>query len=632
MKSKLSTPPHYWLDVHLSDIDAIRRFEQKSLAEWDLPNSIYEFIRRSCSYDPQGIAIDFFSDPARCLQTRQSVTYGQLLARINQTGNLLRELGVQREEAVSLLLATNIEAQYAFWGTQAVGIANPVNWMLEPDAIAAIINAAGSKVLFAYGGDEHFPTWQKVQQVVQRCSQLHTVIQAGGMGGELNGAVRVMNFDDVIDQYPADALNLAQPPFGDAAAALFPTGGTTGMPKLARHSQAGIVTSAWLSAVVAGIQAGEARLSATPMFHVVGAYAGCLATLARGGRLVLPTSLGWRHPALLDNIWSVVRELSVAYLTIVPTIMNQLVRKPLNQSDLATLKGVMSGSAPLSEHIATTFESMTGLGVREGYGMTETTSVMMMNPRGGTIKTGSVGLPFPYHRVRLIRREPNGIIKECGQHESGLLAISGPTVFSGYAQAALDNDAWVEPGQWLDTGDIARVDEDGYVWLVGRTKDVIIRGGHNIDPKAVEEIFYRHPDVVEAAVVGRPDAHAGEVPVAFVQLRPGSDISADALLEFVSAHTSERAAIPKSCYLIPVMPKSPMGKILRNPLRAQALEHGIRLMLDQAGFVGDYDIAASDTPQGGLAARVSLPSSQYDESRIRGILGGLPAQLEVRRI
>lgn len=631
IKVKSSIPPSYWLDADLSSANRQELFEQQALDAWALPKSTYGLLHASCRHEPEAIAIDFFSDPARCEQTRRSISYRMLLDRINQTGNLLRSLGIGSQDVVSLLLANTPEAQFALWGTQAVCVANPVNWMMEPEAIAEIMKASGSTVLFVYGGDALVDCWKKVEGIVASCPQLRTVIR---IGGDSNGApphgVRFIEYDEVIDTFSSQ-LDPAGLPQGDAIAALFPTGGTTGLPKLARHTHAGVVTSAWLSAAVAGIQAGEARLSATPLFHVVGAYAGSLATLARGGRLVLATSAGWRHPDLVNHIWSVVRRYSIAYLTIVPTIMNQLVQRPMDRNDLVSLKGVLSGSAPLSEHVAQTFLQMSGFEVREGYGMTETTSVIMMNPRNGRVKTGSVGLPFPYHRVRIVRRDSDGTLADCPVGEAGVLLVNGPTMFAGYSDSVLDDDIWLEHGLWLNTGDIARVDKDGYVWIVGRAKDVIIRGGHNIDPKAIEEILYRHPDVVEAVVVGRPDSHAGEVPVAYVQLKSGASASTQDILEFVAAHVHERAAIPKSCCVAQEIPKSPMGKILRQPLRRSALEDGIRLILNKAGIAGGFRAEAMDGPAGSLKARVYLESSDIDDALARRALSGLSLEIDILR-
>ena len=160
--------------------------------------------------------------------------------------------------------------------------------------------------------------------------------------------------------------------------------------------------------------------------------------------------------------------------------------------------------------------------------------------------------------------------------------MAGPGVFSGYLSEAHNRGAFVEPG-WVNSGDLGRLDEDGYLWITGRAKDLIIRGGHNIDPLAIEEVFFQHPAVALAAVVGEPDAYAGELPVAFVQLRPGVTIDAAELLAFVRERTPERAAVPVQLYFIDAMPLTAVGKVFKPALRLDAAQRAVgRLLADLA--------------------------------------------------
>lgn len=617
MSRELSpAPPGYWVQADLSTSERIRRFEAVPLGERGLPDGTYDFLARSCQHAPQRVAIRYVADPAQP-ETRQDIDFGQLLARVRQTANLIRRQGLQSRDVVSLLLPNTPQAQYALWGGQAACVVNPINWMLEPDAIAAIVRASGARMLMAYGGDAQMDIWDKVLRVAECCPGLETVVRLGGdAAGAAPAGVRFLDYDRVIDGMPGDGLEFGRTFRPDDLAALFPTGGTTGAPKLVRHTHGNIVASAWLSAAVAGIADGENRLSATPLYHVVGAFAGSLATLARGATLVLASSVGWRHPALLPNIWRLVESCQVHYLTIVPTILNQLVQMPIGH-DISCVKAVLSGSAPLSEAVAQRFLAMTGLPVREGYGMTETTSVCMMNPRGGAIKTGSVGLIFPYHRARVVALDRRAGARDAAPGECGLLALSGPTVTDGYAAGG--DCGFVEPG-WLDTGDIARIDEDGYIWITGRAKDVIIRGGHNIDPKAVEEAFYRHPLVLEAAVVARPDAYAGEVPVAYVELVAGASLPPEQLLAEVQPHIAERAAIPKACYVMPGLPKSPVGKILKHRLREDALLRGFAHALRGAGIATGAGSGVELSLDAAAGVRIRLAPGAADPRQVRDAL------------
>jgi len=621
-QEKRAATPSYWIRADLSDADRIRRFEAIPLHERGLPNSTYEFLAASCRYAPQATAIRYVNDPTRP-DVRQDFSFAHTLTRVHQTANLIHRQGLHAHDVVSLLLPNTPQAQFALWGGQAACIVSPINWMLEAEAIAAIVRTTGSRMLMAYGGDVHMDVWDKALRVAERCPGLEVMVRLGGdAAGAAPTGLRFLDYDQIIDDLPGERLEFTRTAHPHDLSALFPTGGTTGTPKLVRHTHGNIVASAWLSATVAGIVEGESRLSATPLYHVVGAYAGSLATMARGATLVLATSAGWRHPDLLAHIWRVVESCQVNYLTIVPTILNQLVQQPVDH-DISCVKGVLSGAAPLSTDVARRFLAQTGLTVREGYGMTETTSVCMMNPVNGTIKTGSVGLLFPYHRARIVALDCGTGVRDAAPGESGLLALSGPTLADGYAGGAACDQ--IETG-WLNTADIARIDEDGYVWITGRAKDLIIRSGHNIDPKSVEEAFYRHPLVLEAAVVARPDAYAGEVPVAYVALIANAAITPEQLLADVRPHIAERAAVPKTCTIMPGLPKSPLGKILKHRLREDALLRGFAQTLHNAGIAtdsaGSEDDAEGAHSPGQRPQRRAVALSLDETSTVRIRLDG----------
>lgn len=578
----------YWLEADLSTAQKIRDFEQVPLAERGLPDSVYELLLNSCAQDPEADAVVFFTDPERCAQTQTVLSYAQLRARVAQFANLLRACGVAEDTGVSLLLANTPDCLVAFLAAQSVAVANPVNWMLEPAAIAAILQQAQTRVLCAYVGNDQLSFWDKIPQIIELYPPLHTVICLDEFGDatrlsavdkSLPRGVQYLSYVENRAAY-SDVLDVSTLPRGQALTALFPTSGTTGAPKLIPHTHDMAVQAAWLSALTVGMRAGESRLCATPLFHVVGIYSGCLATLAHGARVIFPTAAGWRHPRLIPNLWLVVEALSVNYLSVVPTILNQLVQMPVNRETIRSLRAVTSGSAPLSHAIAQRFEQLTGLAVREGYGLTETTSAVMMNPARGVTKVGSSGLLYPYHRAWLrpldvspgdeqgrvnggsaqAVEQPLGIADWAGVSEqAGELVLSGPQV----AETP------------LYTGDLARIDEDGYLWIVGRLKDVIIRGGHNIDPKMVEDVFYQHPQVLDAVVVGQPDAYAGEIPVVYVQPKEGAALDAQELMDFVAEHALERAAIPKYCRVVPAIPQSSVGKILRPEVQLWAIRDGV---------------------------------------------------------
>mgnify|MGYP003583626792 FL=1 len=624
------TQPSYWVNASLSSLEEIQEFERTPLLQRKLPQSTYEFLQNGCAIDPDGIAIHYFADAARCAKEHIGMTFKEVFDRITQTANLFHALGVRSEDVISLMIPNIPESQFALWGAQAAGIANPINWMLEPAAIVNLLKAAGTKVLVAYGGDASIDIWDKVLQIQMLMPQLQTLVRLGGdRSGKVPSDLHFIEYLDVVDRYQSTGLVSGRVFCRDDIASFFPTGGTTSAPKLARHTHANEVISAWLSATVSGLQAGEARLSATPLFHVVGAMATSLATLGRGARLVMATSGGWRNPDVLANFWQIVETFRLSVAPMVPTILNQLIRSPVGGFDMSSLRLVTSGSAPLSEYVAREFHRLTNKYVCEGYGMTETTSVIIMNPCHGTAKAGSVGLRFPYHHVRIIASDRSKGIVDCAKGDYGVLAIAGAAVFPGYVESTMDADLWIDD-RWLNTGDLAREDEDGYIWITGRVKDLIIRGGHNIDPKPVEEVFYCHPDVIEAGVVGRPDAHAGEVPVAYVAVRPGATVTPEELLEYARVHISERAAIPKDCYLMEALPKSSIGKVLKSQLRTDATSKAFVAALGAAGLNDSCSVRTDDLGVKGVVCTVQIHNSLVTGEQVRKALSQFTVRYEIQ--
>jgi fatty-acyl-CoA synthase len=237
--------------------------------------------------------------------------------------------------------------------------------------------------------------------------------------------------------------------------------------------------------------------------------------------------------------------------------------------------------------------------------------VSSLNPVSGERKIGSIGLPLPYAELAVGIVEGASLRRVAAVGEIGALLMRGPNVFPGYLEESHNSGAWVvdEQGRrWFNSGDLARTDEDGYLWLAGRAKDLIIRGGHNIDPQMIEERLCEHADVALVAAVGQPDAHAGEVPMAYVQLREGSEVTPDALRDFVAARIPERAAVPARIEIVKQMPMTAVGKIFKPRLRHLAIEHVLGRALRSAGI--DAQVEARDDKRRGtvLVVRLADPS------------------------
>lgn len=358
------------------------------------------------------------------------------------------------------------------------------------------------------------------------------------------------------------------------------------MPKLARHTHGNEVYNAWAQGVTMDVVPQEVRLSGLPLFHVNGAIANGLMPFSRGATVVLPTAAGYRNPAVVRNIWKIVEHYHVNMISAVPTLLSSLLQVPIDGRDISSLAIVRCGTAPVPKQLQTAFEAHTGATIIEGYGLTEATSISAVNPRYGEKRVGSIGLRLPYQLMKAVQLTSTGAYgRDCASNEVGSIVVKGPNVFPGYVDEEHNKELWIEEG-WLDTGDVGFQDTDGYFWLIGRTKDLIIRGGNNIEPKMIEEALYAHPAVELAAAVGKPDAYAGELPIAYVTLKQGVTVSVEELKTYAAGMISERAAIPKDIIIMEQMPLTDVGKIVKTVLRRDAVkrvhEEALQFLRDQA--------------------------------------------------
>jgi acyl-coenzyme A synthetase/AMP-(fatty) acid ligase len=406
---------------------------------------------------------------------------------------------------------------------------------------------------------------------------------------------------------------------GDRVACYFHTGGTTGMPKVAQHLYSGIVYNAWLGHRLLFTEK-DTMMVPLPMFHVFAAIVCMGASLASGAHIVFPTPQGYRGDGVFDNFWKLVERYKVTFLITVPTAMSALMQRPVN-ADISTMKLGFSGSAPLPVELYRRFEAATGVTICEGYGLTEATCLVAINPPDGEKKIGSVGLPFPYTRVRII--DPATAV-DCPPDMVGEICIASPGVYGGQTYTESDKNAdlfyhWPDDGEWfLRTGDLGRMDEDGYLWITGRAKDLIIRGGHNIDPAEIEEAMLAHPAVAFAGAIGQPDAHAGEIPCVYVELVKGATVSEAELMEHAKTHVKERAAHPKHLEVMEELPKTAVGKIFKPDLRRMAIKRIYNAALANADVAAEVVEVIEDKKRG-LVARVARTGTTADEDVIKAL-------------
>jgi fatty-acyl-CoA synthase len=289
-------------------------------------------------------------------------------------------------------------------------------------------------------------------------------------------------------------------------------------------------------------------------------------------------------------------------------------------ADISSFRYAVVGAAPLPQAVRHAFERTTRIDLVEGYGLTEATCASVLGMPGHA-RPGALGQRLPYQQVKAVAAGPEGTWNDLAPGRTGVLVISGPTVFPGYVTdrgpqgPVVDGLGKLRDG-WLDTGDLASVDVDGFVSLRGRAKDLIIRGGHNLDPAVIEHALLAHPAVTAAQAVGRPDVHAGEVPVAFVTLEPGSDVSVEELCAWAGQRVPEQAAAPKSVTVVDAIPLTEVGKPFKPPLRAEAAREAVAEALrDVAGVAGVRGLVED----GGVIA-VVLVTEAVDETEIKETL------------
>jgi fatty-acyl-CoA synthase len=427
--------------------------------------------------------------------------------------------------------------------------------------------------------------------------------------------------EELADGQPAGHLAGIRPPVGADLAAFVHTGGTTGTPKIAAHTHANQLACARGMAESSGLAPGDGVLAGLPLFHVNAMIVTGIAPLYSGARVVWPGPAGYRDPALYQRFWKIVEHYQIAAMSAVPTVYSALTQVPVD-ADISSLTVPITGAAPLPAAVRDRFARHTGRRLLEGYGLTEATCASTWN-RPGADRPGSVGQALPGQQVKAVRAGASGSWQDCAPGEAGTLAIGGPAVFAGYVTDPQDGGPRVVRGDmvrdgWLDTGDLGHVDADGYVYLTGRAKDLIIRGGHNIDPRVIEEALLGHPGVTAAAAVGMPDAHAGEVPVAYVVAADPGAFDEAGLLEWAESTIGEPAARPKRIYAIPAIPLTAVGKQFRPALAADAARRAVAAALEGAGVsAGEITVTPGEA---GLAVSVT----GADPLQVQSALAGLP--------
>ena len=589
--------------IFTTDAD-VQAFERIPYPERIAAQSTYDAIKLGAARNPDAPALQFLAnaDPA---DAPLVISHRDFFARVTQAANMFHALGVGENDVVSFMLPLLPEAFVVLFGAEAAGIANPINPLLEPYQIAEILDAAKTTVLVALGPTPGTDIWQKVEQVRGRLKHLKAVVQIHGPGDPANN---IYSFADLIRDQPSDRLVSGRRISGDQIAAYFHTGGTTGTPKLVCHSHANQVYQAWACNLLLKSKSGANLLFGMPLFHVGGSLTQALSNLSAGNCLVVLSPSGWRNPAAVKNVWGLIERFRPETFSGVPTVLAAALSIPPGNADLSSLRYAAAGGSAIPVAVGKAIEEKFEIPVIEVYGMTETSSVHTMAYPDRPIRLGSVGLPIPYSRVRIVKLDSNDQIeRDCEPDEIGVVIMAGPGVFRGYLDEIHNKGAFADKG-WVNSGDLGRLDRDGYLWITGRAKDLVIRGGHNIDPGPIEDIMFQHPAVGLAAVVGQPDAYAGELPVGYVQLKAGAIVQPGELEAWVRERTPERAAVPAQIIPIDPMPLTGVGKVFKPRLRWDAAKRVFTRVLAPLAERG-IDCTVEVGPHGshGSMATVTIP-------------------------
>jgi fatty-acyl-CoA synthase len=589
--------------VKFRNLADIEKFETIPIEErLDVFNT-YDMLKKGAAINPDAPAISFFLSGDTYDQPMQ-VTYRKLMTNITRTANLLYDLGVGPNDVISYLLPNLPHTHYVLWGGEAAGIVNPINPLLEPATIAEICQAAGTKVLVALAEFPGSDIWQKVDAIRKELPNLKAIIRVMGPSDQKKG---IYGYDEIIGRYDGEKLDLNRKIDPRDIASIYHTGGTTGTPKLAPHTHFNEAAMAYMIAAAAELNAGEAALCGLPLFHVNGTTVTGSTPFSIGAHVVLLGPRGYRDPSVMQNFYKIVDHYKAVTFSSVPTVLSVLLDIPKGDADISSLRYAICGAAPLSVELFKRFEAHSGMKILEGYGLTEGTCASSFNPYYGQQKIGSIGLRLPYMQMKIFIVDDEGkFVREAATDEIGSVCIKGPNLFNGYLDEAQNHDIWPKKS-WLNTGDLGRQDADGYFWLTGRIKELIIRGGHNIDPAAIEDPLYRLPGVQAAAAVGRPDPHAGEVPIAYVQLQEDADLSEAQIFEYLKGEIGERAAIPKEVYIVDQIPLTPVGKIFKPSLRWQAIQRVYQTELEALGdLVESFDVSVDEDKYNGSLAVVTI--------------------------
>ena len=470
----------------ISDIETI---ESVPLERRSLPASTYEAIQQGAGIKSDKIALQFFLQGSGFYDA-VFYTYRDLLGLITQTANMFYDLGIGKDDVVSMILPNLPQAFFTIWGAEAAGIVNPINPMLEPQEMADIMNAAGTKLLVTLAPFPGIDTWPKVASIADQVPSLQTILRVNLVNyltilnklavkwlvfrGDKGPKPRaqVLDFVTRARRYTTERLVSDRQIQPDDIASYFCTGSRTGTPKLAQHTHFNELFDAWSAAETISMTADKIVFCGLPLFHVNGVIVTGLIPWMRGASVVLGPPFGYRAEGVIPNFWRIVDYYKINFFSAVPAVYSALLNVPVEDADITTLEFAICGAAPLPAEVFHQFEERTNSRILEGYGLTEGACLSSVNPLAGERRVGSIGLRLPYQEMRVVALGKDGnYSRDCQADEIGHVVLRGPNVFKGYKEEAHKQSVWIDTGdgrgQWFNTGDRGRQDAQGYFWLSG---------------------------------------------------------------------------------------------------------------------------------------------------------------------
>ena len=538
----------------------------------DVTGSLFDVVERSAQQYPNAPALEFFG---------KTITYAEMLEQIERAAEGLRALGVSAGDPVALILPNCPEHIVAFYAVLRLGaVVVEHNPLYTPRDLRKQFEDHGAKTAIVWNkvvsSVQEFPDDIAVTNLISvditKSMPITTRILLRlpiSKARESREALYSPVANTVTWEKVTSAGRLpsiwVRPQTNDLAIIQY-TSGTTGTPKGAALTHRNMIANAmqaqsWTPSVPRG--EGCVFYAVLPMFHAYGLTLCVTFAMSMGARLVLFPKFD------ADMVLEVVKKRPATVFPLVPPIAERLLaRAKETGTSLEGIKIGVSGAMPLSVELVEPFEQASGGYLCEGYGLSECSPVLMVNPVAENRKTGTIGLPLPGTEVRIV--DPENPTVDVPAGAEGELIVRGPQVYSGYYGKPEETEAVFVDG-WFRTGDIVRMDEDGFVTVVDRIKELIITGGFNVAPTEVENVLRQHASVADIAVIGLPSSHSGEEVVAAIVLEPGATLDADGLREFGRTILTPYK-VPRQFFVVDELPKSMIGKVLRRQVKQTILE------------------------------------------------------------